>query len=122
LDHFFSLSYVFFRLAEEEADPAEVVQHLADGRAVGDLFELRLGLLGVLPGEDPLALPLGHERRVEVDAGDGAGVVESLRQLERALEILARRLVVALAPVAARAETEDLGAGPVARKLGGVGA
>src|SRR5215210_6587416 len=104
-------------LAEGEVDPAEVVQDAPDGRAVRDLLELRLRLLGVLAGENPLPLALGDERRLEVDTRDGAGVVETFRELERALEILARGLEVALTPVAARAQPQDLGPKAVAGKL-----
>src|SRR5437867_4501708 len=43
-------------------------------------------------------------------------VVQRLRQLERALDVLAGRLEVALAPVAARAPPEDLGAEEIAGK------
>ena len=88
--------------------PAEVVQQPADVRAVGELLVLRLRLLGVRAGEHPVPVALGEHRRLEVGLAEGARVVHRLGELERALDVLARRLVVALAAVAARAPREDV--------------
>ena len=63
-----------------------------------------------------LALPLGDERCLEETFARARAVVERLGELERALDVLARGLAVALAPVAARAPREDLGAQQVARQ------
>src|SRR5919109_1864326 len=108
-------------LAQQEVETAEVVEHPADRRAVRDLLELCLRLLRVLPSQDPLALALGDKRRLEVDTGDGPGVVQTLGELERALEILASRLVVPLAPIAPRSQAQGLRAEAIARQLGALG-
>ena len=65
-----------------------------------------------------MAHALGHERGLEVDIRHRAVVVERLRELERALDVLARGLEVTLAAVAARAPAEDLRAKQVAGKAG----
>jgi hypothetical protein len=103
-------------LPEQEVDPPKVVEEPADRSAVGDLLVLRLCLLGVLARQDPVALPLGDERSLEVGARDRARVVERFRELERALEVLACGLVVSLPAVAARSTAQNVGAQPVARE------
>ena len=64
-----------------------------------------------------MAHALRDKRGLEVDVRHRAVVVECLRQLERALDVLARGLEVALPAVAAGAPAEDLGAQQVAREL-----
>ena len=90
-------------LAEQEVEAAEVVRQLADVRLVGELLVRGTCALGVRAGEQPVALALGDERRLEVGGADRAAVVQRLGQLERALDVFARGLVVALAALAARA-------------------
>ena len=68
-----------------------------------------------------MTLALGDERGLDVHVGRGLAVVERLRQLERALDVLLRGLEVALAPVAARAVGEDVRAEDVARQLRALG-
>src|SRR5947207_198759 len=81
---------------------------LADVRAVGERLVRAAGALGVRAGEDPVALAVGDERRLEERVPDGARIVGVLRELERALDVLARRFVIAHAPPAARAPREDV--------------
>ena len=78
-------------------------------------------LLGVGAGAQPVAAALGHERGLEQGVGDRQLVVDAGCELEAALDVLARRLPVALAPVAARAPPEDLGAELVAGELRALG-
>src|SRR5436190_310236 len=102
--------------AEHVRQPADVVQQAADGDPVGDLFVAGPGLLGVRPGQAEVSLPLRDQRRLEVDVRGRDGMLQRVRELERALDVLPRRQVVALAPVAARAPEEDLDAETVARQ------
>ena len=104
-------------LAEQELDRAEVVHQPADVRAVGELFVLRLGVLGVRAREHVVAVALGEHRRLEVRGAECARILERLGELERALDVLARGLVVALAAVAPRAPREDVQAQLVGREL-----
>src|SRR6266511_3180033 len=104
------------RLVEEVAEAAEVVQQPADVLLVIDLLVQRAGSLGVVARGDPVAFALGDQRGLKVDVCGHAPVLESLRELERALYVLASRLVVALAAPAARAPVEDLRTQPVARE------
>ena len=108
-------------LAEQELDAAEVVQQPADVRAVGELLVLRLRLLGVRARKHPVAVALGEHRRLEVRLSEGTCVVHRLGELERALDVLARGLVVALAPVAARAPREDVEPKLIRREPGALG-
>ena len=55
-----------------------------------------------------MSLAVGDERRLEVRSADGARVVRVLGELQRALDVLACGLVVALAAPAARAPREDV--------------
>ena len=103
-------------LAEQELEAAEVVQQPADVGAVGELLVLRLRLLRVGAREHPVAVALGEERRLEVRGAERTRVLERLGELERALDVLARGLVVALAAVAARAPREDVQAQLVGRQ------
>jgi len=73
----------FLGLAEEEVQAAEVVNQPADVEPVRELLILGLRALGVRTGEHPVALALGDERGIEVDAGDRARVIDSLGELER---------------------------------------
>ena len=98
-------------LAEQELEPTEVVQQPADVRAVGELLVLRLRPLGVGAREHPVAVALGEQRRLEVGLAERPRVVHRLGELERALDVLARGLEVALPAVAARAPREDVRAG-----------
>ena len=108
-------------LAELEVEAAEVVQQAADVALVVELLVVGLRALRVAAREHPVAHALGDERGLEVDVRHRAVVVERLRQLERALDVLARGLEVALAAVAAGAPAEDLGAKQVARQLRALG-
>src|SRR6187431_2296171 len=108
-------------LPELEIESAEVVQELADVRLVGELLVLRLGALRVRAGEHPVPGALGDERCLEIVVGDGAPVVQALSELERALDVLARRFPVALAPVAPRAPTESVRAQPIGREARALG-
>ena len=96
------------RLAEEQVQPAEVDEQPADVPFVLELLEELLRLLGVVAGEEPVARALGDERCLEVGVGHHRAVAEALRQLECALDVLARRLEVALAPMAPGAPVEDV--------------
>src|SRR4051794_3264780 len=108
-------------LAEQEVQPAEVVQEPADVRAIRKLLVLRLCALRVRPRADPLAVPLRDQRGHEVDVADRSAVVEPLGELERELHVLTRGLPVALAAVAAGAPGEHLRAEEVAGQFGPLG-
>jgi hypothetical protein len=54
--------------------------------------------------------PLADKRSLEVDVRGLARIVERLRELERALDVLARCFEVTLAAIAPRAPAEDVGA------------
>ena len=56
-------------LAEQEVEPAEVVQDLADVRLVAALLVQLLGLLGVEAREQQLAATLVDDGEAEVDVG-----------------------------------------------------
>ena len=94
-------------LAEQELEPAEVVEQPADVAAVVQLLVRRLRPLGVRARQHPVPVALGDQRGLEVRLARGAHVVHRLGELERELDVLARRLVVALAAVAARPPGED---------------
>ena len=94
-------------LAEQEVEPAEVVQEPADVGAVGELLVLRLCLLGIRAREHPVAVALGEHRGLEVRLPERPAVLHRVGELERALDVLARCLEVALPAVAARAPRED---------------
>jgi hypothetical protein len=87
-------------VAEQEVDGAEVVQQLADVRAVGDLLVVGLRLLGVRAREHPVPRAVGEQRGLEVEVTRRACVLQALGELERELDILPGGLVVALAAVA----------------------
>ena len=108
-------------LPEQEVQPAEVEHQPTDVALVVELLVERLRLLRVVARDDPVAHPLGDERRLEVGVRDDAAVVHALGELERGLDVLARCLEVALAAPAARAPAEDVGPEEVAREAGGVG-
>src|SRR5829696_1574903 len=101
---------------EQELDDAEVVQQPADVLPVCKLFVLGLRALGVRARQNPVAVALGEQRRLEVDLAERLRVLLRLGELERALDVLARRLVIALAAVAARAPRENVGAEEIRRK------
>ena len=108
-------------LAEQELEPAEVVQQPADVQPVGQLLVLRLRPLGVRAGEHPVPVALGDQRGLEVGLAERARVVHRLGELERARDVVARGLVVALAAVAARAPREHVRAQQVGRERRAVG-
>ena len=94
-------------MAEKEIDPAEVVQQAAEIAAVRKLFVRGLGALGIGTCEHPVALAVGDDRRLEVDVGGRALVVQTLGELERALDVLARSLEVAASAIAPRAPAQE---------------
>ena len=89
--------------------------------AVGELRVRLPRALRVRPRENPVALAIGDERSLEVRDADRARVVDALRELERALDVVARGLVVALPAPAARAPREDVGLQRVARQARALG-
>ena len=103
-------------LAEQEVEPAQVDHHPAGAEPVGDLLEHRLRPLRVGARENPVPVALGDQRGLEVDLTERAGILHRLGELERALDVVARGLVIPLAPVAARAPGEDVGAQHVGGK------
>ena len=60
------------------------------------LFVQLLRALGERAGTEPVTVALGDDRRLEGDVGDRKGVVESLGQFERTLDVLSCRFEVAL--------------------------
>ena len=68
-----------------------------------------------------MALPLRDERRLEVGVRDRGAVAQVLRELERALDVVACGDVVAQPAVTARAPLQDVGAEQVARQPGTLG-
>ncbi len=82
-----------------------------------DLVEVAGGL-GVPPCEHEAALPVGHERGLQVDLRPAPLVSEGVDELEGTLDVLAGSLVVALPAVAARAPLVDVRAQPVVRLVG----
>ena len=84
-------------LAEQVVQTAEVVQQPADVLTVAVLLVQLLRALGERPRAQPLAVALGDERSLEGDVSDGQRVVDAVGELERALDVLARGLEVALA-------------------------
>ena len=68
-----------------------------------------------------MALAVGDDRRLEVDVGGRALVVEAFGQLECAFDVLARSLEVASPPITARAPRKDVGAQLVGRNLRALG-
>ena len=101
---------------QEVAEAAEVVEQPADVGLVLDLGVQRPRALGVVARRDPVALALGDQRSLEVDVSSHALVLEPFGELERALDVFARCLVIALAAPAARAPVEDLRAQKIARE------
>ena len=90
-------------------------------RVVVELLVDRLCLLRVLAGEHPVACLLCDPRSLEVRTGDDARVVHRPRELDRALDVLARRLVVGLPPAAPGAPRENPRTEEVARQPRPVG-
>src|SRR5438270_5052646 len=101
-------------VAEHERQPAEVVEQAADVERIVDRLVELLRALPERAGAAPLAGALRDERSLEVDVCDRLVVAQRLGELERALDVLACRLPVALAAVAARAPLQDVRAEPVA--------
>src|SRR4029077_19869631 len=108
-------------VAEQEVEPAEVVRELADVDTVGELGVGLACTLGVVPCEHPVAFAVGDERSLEVRSPDRAQILDTTGQLQRALDVVARSLEVALALPAARAPRENVRLERVARKAGPLG-
>src|SRR5689334_21661085 len=104
-------------LAEMEVQATEVVEQSADVSLVVDLLVVGLRALSVISRLDPVPHPLADERSLEVRVRGLPRIVERLRELESALDVLARGFEVPLPAVAPRAPAEDVGAQAVARKL-----
>ena len=68
-----------------------------------------------------MPVALGEHRRLEVDGCEGTRIAQRLRELECALDILARSFVVALTPVAPRPPREHVQLQLVGRKPGPLG-
>src|SRR3954454_9049884 len=100
-ERFLQLPDRLLRVAELEVEGAEVIRQLPDVHLVGELLVGGACALGVVACEYPVALAVGDERRLEVGGADRAGIVRVLRELERALDVLAGCFVVELAAPAA---------------------
>ena len=98
--------------------PAEVVEQAPDVEPVLLLLVERLRPLGVRAREHPLPLALRDDRRLEVPVRERLSVTEPFRELERRLDVGARRLPVALAPIAAGSPAEDPAPQPVVDRIG----
>src|SRR4051794_6880518 len=116
LECLFQLLDRLLGLAEQEVEHAEVVGEAADEDLVAQQLVRGTRLLRIRAREHPVALPVGDDRRLEVRLADGARVLHRFRELERALDVLARGLVVALMAPAARAPGEDRRPERVARE------
>ena len=68
-----------------------------------------------------MTFPLGDERGLEVRVGHRLAVAGGLGQLKCPLDVLAGRLPVALAAVAAGTVGEDVRPEEIARQLGSLG-
>src|SRR5439155_8320745 len=99
----------FFGMAEEEVDPAEVVEQAPEIPAVRQLLVRGLGTLRIGTCKHPVTLAIGDDRRLEVDVGGRALVVQALGQLECAFDVLARGLQIAASAITARAPRKDVG-------------
>ena len=104
--------------SEQELQAAQVQHDAAGVPFVVQVLVDRPRLLRVLAGEAPMPHLLGDERRLEVGACDRPRVVDAAGELERPLDVLARRLEVRLPAAAARPPREDPSAQDVARKPG----
>ena len=62
-------------MPEKEVEAAEVVQEPADVRAVSELLVVRLRALSVRSRQNPVALTIGDERRLEREVGHRARVL-----------------------------------------------
>src|SRR6266576_2294083 len=107
-----------FWMSEQEVDATEVVQQPAEIAAVGQLLVCSLGALRVRPREHPVAFAIGDDRRLEVDVRGSARVVQALRELECALDVLTRGLEVAATPVAPRTPGKNVRAELIGGNLG----
>ena len=108
-------------LPERERQAADVVVQPPDVPVLGEILVDRLGLLGVLAREHPVALALGEQRGLEVRVRHRRRSSTPHGELERALDVFLRRLEVALPAVAPRARLEDLRTEEVAREPGALG-
>ena len=96
-------------LAEQEDDPAEIVQDTTDVRPVAALLVELLGVLGVGASDEPFAFALVDEEGRKF-SGPRGRVADRVGELERGLDVGARGSEVPLMLVRARAPVEDLGA------------
>src|SRR5947209_20457567 len=103
-----------------EVQATEVVEQPADVSLVVDLLVVGLCALGVIARLDPVPHPLADKRSLEEGIRGLARIVERLRELERALDVLARGFEIPLPAIAARAPAEDVGPKTVAREPGAV--
>ena len=76
---------------------------------------------GQRAGAQPLPVPLGDDRSLERDVCHGEGVVDSLGELERALDVFACRGEVALSARTPRTPFQNVRAQPVTRETRAVG-
>src|SRR2546423_9858041 len=104
-------------LAELEVQATEVVEQPADASFVVQLLVVGLRALSVVARLDPMPHPLADKRSLEVDVRGLPRLVERLRELERALDVLTRCFEIPLAAIAARPPTEDVRPQQVAREL-----
>ena len=108
-------------MTQEEVEPAEVVQQPAEIAPIRKLFVGGLRTLRIGAGENPVPFAIGDDRRLEVDVGRGALVVQALGELQCTLDVLTSRLEVAPAPVAAGAPGEDVRTQLIGADLGALG-
>ena len=94
-------------VAEEERQPAEVVEQPPDVEPVLLLLVERLRPLGVRAREHPLPLALRDDRRLEIPVRERLSITEPLGELEGRLDVGARGLPVTLAPITTRPPPED---------------
>src|SRR2546423_3298910 len=85
------------RLAEQIVEAAKVVEHATEVDSVAVRLVELLRALRECACPEPVTAALGHDRRLEGDVRDRERVAEAFRELERELDVLTRRLEVALA-------------------------
>src|SRR5487761_797996 len=111
----------FVGLAEQEVEATEVVRQLTDVHPVGERLVRAARPLGVRAREDPVPLAVCDERSLEERVADRARIACVLGELKRALDVLARGLVVAHPAPATRAPGEDVRAKRVGRHARALG-
>ena len=102
------------RLAEQEAQAAEVVEEARLGLAVAVVDRERPRALGVEAREQRIAAAFGDERALHLRVGLEPAVADLLGELDRAVRVALGGFPFALKLVAARAPFEGLRAQPVA--------